>query len=376
MNPDEEKKINDCLNAVIEKVDAVIIQLKNEHALPSQTTNDPLFINSVQNNNVNTFTVDITEEQLLDKLTNDIKTILKDRLPQLSRICSDYIEQFLHEYHFNKQKEAFTQAFTAGILYTFQQNLRGLLMATQAYPAAWNGDLPIVQNFIQSYSNYKDKSGFWGTTLLWSAARQKHFHIVKYLIETAGCCVNAQNKCDLAYALISDNDTGRIDPSILGYDPDPKAGSTALHAACFTNNIEMVKYLVNKGANYFIRNQYGETPIQDGRNYPSIQQFFKDYLITSYINSPNISLPNETVLNCHDRRPNNCIWEYKPINSFEWENFTSIEQKILSNSLISQPFNITIYLSIEDSTYPVDIPKFIRGSKNQEPNPSDKDKQS
>jgi len=252
-------------------------------------------------------------------------------------------------------------------------------MAAKAYPAALYGDLTTVKKFIKYYSNYKDKSGFWGTTLLWSAARQNHFDIVEYLIESAGCCVNAQNQSDLNYVLISDNDTARTDCAPLGYDPDPKAGSTALHAACFNNHLKIVEYLIGKGANYFIRNQLGETPIQNGRNHPSIQQFFKNYLVTSYINSSDALLPDATVLNCYDRQPNNCIWEYKPINGLKWEEFTLGEQMTLSTALMpvidEQTFNTTIYLSVNGSTYPVNLPKFFRGSKNQEPNPLDKDKQ-
>jgi hypothetical protein len=384
MNPEEERKLNECLNTIIQKVDTVLTQLKAKNETSSTTTtnsisNDPLFNNSVQNNNVNTFTVDITEEELLDKLKDDIENILKDHLPQLSDICSDYIEQFLHEYHFNKEQRVFTQPFTSSILHTLQQNLKGLLMAAKAYPAAWNGDLTAVKKFVKSHSNFKDKSGFWGTTLLWSAARRGHFDIVEYLVESAGCCVNAQNQSDLTHVLINDNDTDRPDTTLLGYNPDPKAGSTALHAACFTNDLKIVEYLINKGANYFIRNQLGETPIQNGKNYTSIQQFFKNYLVTSYINPSDASLPDRTILHCYDRKPNDCIWEYKPINGLKWEKFSQDEEMTLSNSLEpvieGQTFNTTIYLCVENSTYPVDLPKFFRGSKNQEPNPSDKDKQ-
>jgi hypothetical protein len=382
MNLEEERKFDEFLNSIIQKVDNILIQLKNKNETTQQSSisNGSLFKNSVQNNNINTFTIDITEEELLDKLKDDIEIILKTHLPELIDLYSNYIEEFLHEYHYNRQQGIFTQPFTSSILYTFQKNLKGLHMSAKAYPAAWNGDLTIVENFIKYHSNYKDKSGFWGTTLLWSAARQGHFDIVKYLIEIAGCSVDAQNQSDLTYVLINDNDIGRIDNIPLGYDPDPKAASTALHAACFTDNLKIVEYLINKGANYFIRNQLGETPIQNGKHYTSIQQFFKNYLVTSYINSSDITLPDATILNCYDRKPNNCIWEYKPINSLNWEKFTQNEQITLSTSLIpvndGQIFNTKIYLSAREGTYPVDLPKFFRGSKNQEPNPLDKDKQS
>jgi hypothetical protein len=398
MDVNEEKKLSDCLNSIINLVDKVLTQLRSKDEptlqaaalnakLPSQSlttvtstiSNDPLFDNSVQNNNVNTFTVDINEEELLNSLTNDIQNILKQRLPQLSKLCRSYVEQFLHEYHFNKDQQVFTEGLTASILYTFQQNLRGLLQAAKAYPAALNGDLATVQKFLQLYSHYKDKSGFWGTTLLWSAARRGHVNLVKYLIETAGCSVNAQNQSDITYVLITDNDTARPNFDTLGYNPDPKAASTALHAACYNNNIEIVKYLINKGANYFLRNQLGETPIQNCQGHPLVRQFFEDYLISSYVHTPATSIPNETILDCHDRKPNNCIWEYKPVKGSEWEEFTMSEHNTLSTSLTpimnDQSFNTTVYLSAGQSTYTVNLLTFLRGGKNQEPNPSIKDSQ-
>ncbi|CAF4746504.1 unnamed protein product, partial [Rotaria magnacalcarata] len=80
--------------------------------------------------------------------------------------------------------------------------------------------------FLRLHPDYKDKSGFWGTTLLYSAARGGFIDLVTYLVETVSCSVNAQNQRELAFALITDNDTDRQDPAILGYDPDPKLAAT------------------------------------------------------------------------------------------------------------------------------------------------------
>ncbi|CAF0941218.1 unnamed protein product [Didymodactylos carnosus] len=326
MNTDEENKLNECLNLIIEKVCEVLTQLKSKQesttsetdlsiAIPTTTQrttitttddNDLLLDNSIQNNNVNTFTVDNDENDLLDTLTNDLQNILKHRLPELSKLF-------------------FTQRLTATILYTLKHNLKGLLLAVKAYPAALNGDLTTVQGFLKRYRDYKDKSGFWGTTLLYSAARNNHMQLVRYLIETVGCSVNAQNQGDINYILVTDNDNARPDPNTLGYDPDPKASSTALHAACFNNNLNIAKYLIDKGANYLLRNQLGETPIENGEGHQQIRDFFKDYLVLTYTNLPNASIPSEPILDCHDRVPNNCVWEYKPVKGFEWEEFTKSE---------------------------------------------------
>ena len=59
----------------------------------------------------------------------------------------------------------------------------------------------IVKRFIKQYPTFKDKPGLWETTLLYSAARNNHLDIVKYLIEKAHCSVNAQNQREIDFAL-------------------------------------------------------------------------------------------------------------------------------------------------------------------------------
>ncbi|CAF3958384.1 unnamed protein product [Rotaria sordida] len=392
MDDQEEKRWCNCLNLIIQHVDNVLKELKNKHQNDSNTTDnaqskstttsitanddDLLFDNSVQNNNVDSFTVDIEEEELLNRLTNDIQSVLQHHLPILS-FCSSYLEESLHEYHFDKDKRIFTETLTANILHSFQQNLKGLLMATKAYPAAYNGDQATVQEFLRLHPDYKDKSGFWGTTLLHSAARRGHFNLVKYLIESTGCSVNAQNQQELTYALIADNDTHQSDTNSLGYKPNTRAGSTALHAACDSNYIEIVEYLIDKGANYFLRNQSGETPIDNGQRWESIRTFFEDYLISHYVNTSNALLPKETIFECYDRQPNNCVWEYKLVKGLEWKEFTMREHYALSYSLTladdNQSFNSAIYLNSQKSTYTVNLLTFYRGSENQEPKSSTED---
>ncbi|CAF3781653.1 unnamed protein product [Rotaria sp. Silwood1] len=391
----DKARLNQCLTSIIEKIDTVLKELdkKPETALKSDfsktittakttatttivPTDEPFFDNTVKNNIVNTFTIDNEEFELLDTLTHDIQNILRNSLSQLSNKCASYIKQHLHQYHFN-QDQVFTQALAASILYTFKHDLNGLLLAARAYPAAFNGDIKTVDNFLKRYPMYKDKPGFWKTTLIHSAARNNHLRLVQYLIETAGCSVNAQNQSEIAYILIADGATAQNQQGTLDYKPDPTAAATALHAACFNNNLNIVKYLISKGANYFIRNQRGETPIQNSMGHQAIHDFFKDYLVSTYTILPYASLPNDTILKCYDRRLNDCIWEYKPVNGFEWEEFTISEHVTLCNALRpgsnNQSFNTTTYLSARQSTYNVELLTFLRGSKNQDPNPSNKD---
>ncbi|CAF1487917.1 unnamed protein product, partial [Rotaria sp. Silwood1] len=124
----------------------------------------------------------------------------------------------------------------------------------------------------QEYPTYKDKPGLWETTLLYSA-RSNHLDIVQYLICEAHCFVNAQNQRAASFAL---------NISATDYTLRPTAASTALHGACYNNHLNIVKYLVEHGADYFIRNQAHETPIMNGEQYPDIKKFFQEYLILSY----------------------------------------------------------------------------------------------
>ena len=54
----------------------------------------------------------------------------------------------------------------------------------------------------------------------------------------------------------------------------PTSGSTALHGACYNGHLDMVKYLVEHGANYFIENHARETPIMNAKSQPKILDYF------------------------------------------------------------------------------------------------------
>ncbi|CAF1015077.1 unnamed protein product [Didymodactylos carnosus] len=88
MDEKDERELNTCLNSIIQKVAEVIETSKDKQKQPltstfapppasqQETVDDPLFNNSVQSNNLNTFTVDNDEKELLDTLTNDVQNIL------------------------------------------------------------------------------------------------------------------------------------------------------------------------------------------------------------------------------------------------------------------------------------------------------------
>ncbi|CAF1457971.1 unnamed protein product, partial [Didymodactylos carnosus] len=266
-------------------------------------------------------------------------------------------------YHYDKNRK-FSCPLTLNELYPFSHEVKGILASVDAYPAAFNGKLDVVKKFINDHPALKDKPGLWGTTLLYSSARNNHMEIVKYLIMGARCSVDAQNQRQLAFAL---HDTGvqQTDVSV-----SPTAASTALHGACFNGHLEIVEYLVLNGANYFLQNQAFETPIMNGEHQPRIKQFFQKYLILNY-SSPqtNASLPDKTISD--DERKGSiidCVWEYKPVSDNTWYVFPENESKELHKSLIpNQPeFATTIHLRVRQGVYSISMMNFLRSGKDME----------
>jgi len=104
------------------------------------------------------------------------------------------------------------------MLNPFLHDLQGRLSSLDVFQGASNGDQSVVKNFIENYSILKDKSRLYETTLLYSASRNNHFNLVKYLIEIGQCSINAQNEEYIE----------------KGQEP------TALHAASFQGHLEIV----------------------------------------------------------------------------------------------------------------------------------------
>ncbi|CAF1020717.1 unnamed protein product [Rotaria sordida] len=195
---------------------------KQSH-IRSQTdiSDDNLLQNSQLNNNIYTFTLSNEENEFLQTLTFNIETTLNEHFQHLSQICLNYLLDFLYTYHYDRERRQFLSLLTIGSLYSFALELKGLLASSEAYPAAYNGQLDLVKKFIKEYPTFKDKPGLWETTLLYSAARNNHLDIVKYLIEEARCSVNAQNLQELEKALFTTKKGGH-------YSANPSAASTLL----------------------------------------------------------------------------------------------------------------------------------------------------
>ncbi|CAF4020262.1 unnamed protein product, partial [Adineta steineri] len=341
---DEEIKLQRCFEAIIEIVQKVINKIKAQEQNGSSDT--PL-TNSALDVNIHSFTLDIKEETLMEELKTDLEYILIDSLPTLSKYCRRYLLDFLYQFNYKYEEKQFTTSFNIDSIKAFQ--------------ASWDGQLEQVKKFIEKYPAVKDKSGLWGTTLLYSAARNNHMKVVQYLIKIARCSVNAQNQQHIMRALaastIHDDD----------YEVIPTAGSTALHGACFYGHLEMVKFLINHRADYFIKNHAEETPIMNANGRSDIIEFFCEFLILGYSLTTSI-LPLQPILE-NSSQIVDCIWEYKPFTDERWFDFSNDESSELQKSLLIKPneeFKREVHLKVRKGVYTVSLMKFLRSGKDQD----------
>lgn len=294
----------------------------------------------------------INNQHTLNDLRNKLKNILEEFLTILSRQCRNYLLNILYQYEYDDYEKTLSNSFTKSMLNQFLHDLKGLLLSLDVFQKAWNGDQTTVENFIQTFPTFKDKSGLYQTTLLYSAARNNHMNLVKYLIEIGHCSINAQNK---EYLFKDDEPTfkGTID-------------STALHAACYQGHLNIVKYLIEHGGDYFISNILGETPVLNSESNPNLKRFFRNFLLSSYINESD-DVPNRAILQEIDikKKPKvDCIWEYKPLNLDQWYPFALDASIRLQETLNSEPFQDEIQLKTGRDTVTISMAKFLRKGKN------------
>jgi hypothetical protein len=270
-----------------------------------------------------------------------IKKLLDDNVSSLSSQYRNYLLNILYEYNYNDQDKT----FIIDDLDRFLYNLKGRLSLLDASQGAWDGDQSIVENFIENYPTLKDKSGLYGTTLLYSAARNNHFSLVKYLIKKGGCSVNAKNEEYLE----------------KGQHSTPKAtiGSTPLHAACFHGHLHIVKYMIGNGADYFILNSLHESSIDNSQSQGKIRNFFRNFILLDYST-------NKTILQEIEQNKEqiiDCIWEYKLLSTDQWFPFATDASTLLQQSLSNKQFQTDIQLKTTRDGYQISMVKFLRSGR-------------
>ncbi|CAF4226425.1 unnamed protein product, partial [Rotaria magnacalcarata] len=100
---------------------------------------------------------------------------------------------------FSSDEKKFKEPLTMNILHAFYNDLEATHDSLDAFQAAWDGKRTGVKGFLEKYPTFKDKPGLWGTTLLYSVARNNHPDLVEYLVSTVQCSVNAQNQQHLEH---------------------------------------------------------------------------------------------------------------------------------------------------------------------------------
>ena len=359
---DDENRLKQCLEECIGTVQKITDRLQEQGRGQEDASDDAPLTNTALDVNVHTFTVDSREETLMYELKTNLESVLDERLPRLSKHCRRYLLDLLrqNEYEYDHEKRQFSRSFNLGTIDIFKRDLQCVSDSIAGFRAAWDGKQAAVDKFLNEHPTIKDKSGLWGTTLLYSAARNNHVKLVEYLLRRAKCSVNAQNQQHIVRAL-----SGATGVSHEDYDTNPVAGSTALHGACYQGHLNVVKYLIEHGANYFLQNHSNETPIDNASGRPEILQYFRDFLIFGY-SSKSTSLPDRPIVEGGDTRQVDCFWEYKPATDAKWYSFSALECEELQNSLQINPdqeFKREIHLKVRRGTYSISLMKFLRSGK-------------
>ena len=360
INADDEKNLKQCFNDLINIVRTTAGQIKSLKVSEGDTPLNAPVANTPADTNIYSYTLDHSEEDLMIDFKSQIEHVIEKYLPRSVPLCEIYILEFLNEFHYDANKKEFNEQFNVGMLDSFTRELQCRLIAIDAYQAAFNGNKDEVNNFLNEYPTFKDKSGLWGTTLIYPAARNNHLELLKDLVETHGCSVNAQNRQHLIRALSS------AGHSTDYFDDNSRAGSTALHAACFTKHFRIVKYLIEHDADYYIRNHSGETALEHANLSKDNAGYFRQLLVFGYseirTKFPEEPIDEDAILKIVD-----CVWEYKPFADNQWFKFSEWESSKLQDSLIVEPnkdFQREIHLKTARGIYGVLLMKFLRSGKN------------
>lgn len=125
-------------------------------------------------------------------LTLKIQTMIVELRSRISGSISDYLLDVLYPFHF--QDDRFNQPLTENLLPRLKQSLNTLIDSLKAYTAAEVGNEADVKAFFENYAEWKNKPLLNGFTLIYVAASNDRRSLLEYMIEQAGCEINAQNQ--------------------------------------------------------------------------------------------------------------------------------------------------------------------------------------
>ena len=309
------------------------------------------------------FTLNHHEEELLIDFQKKIERMLKIKLRSLQVDYRANVFDLLNRFYYDETEQIFTEDFNVDMLVSFQQELECRLDSIDVHQATFDGDQECrnkIDRFLKNYPYMKDRPGVDGMTLLYAAARRGDLDLVRNLVEKHRCSVDAQNLQDLKRALAVFN------PHENHFSSNPRAGSTPLHVAAHREHLDVVKYLVEHGADYFIENQAGETVLMNAAGHTNVANYFREILVFGY--STNLNRFPEAPI---DEEANfikvDCIWEFKRLLDQKWTPFDERNSDELHKSLVvqqDQEFRREIFLRTTETSYAICLMKFLRSGRN------------
>ena len=309
------------------------------------------------------FTLNHHEEELLIDFQKKIERMLKIKLRSLQVDYRANVFDLLNRFYYDETEQIFTEDFNVDMLVSFQQELECRLDSIDVHQATFDGDQECrnkIDRFLKNYPYMKDRPGVDGMTLLYAAARRGDLDLVRNLVEKHRCSVDAQNLQDLKRALAVFN------PHENHFSSNPRAGSTPLHVAAHREHLDVVKYLVEHGADYFIENQAGETVLMNAAGHTNVTNYFREILVFGY--STNLNRFPEAPI---DEEANfikvDCIWEFKRLLDQKWTPFDERNSDELHKSLVvqqDQEFRREIFLRTTETSYAICLMKFLRSGRN------------
>ncbi len=150
-----------------------------------------------------------------------------------------------------------------------KEDLQFRMDARRYFDATKSGNLKLVRNFIDNYSdrtppviNHLDLQGWTG---LHNASFHGHLHIVIFLL-ASGADVNAWNNTGLTpLHMVAFSQDPRIANALIDKDADINAlnrdGLTPLHVAIQRNNLPVIRTLLSRWADILIRTKSGKTAL-------------------------------------------------------------------------------------------------------------------
>ena len=136
---------------------------------------------------------------------------------------------------------------------------------TPLLKASWDGDLPIVQYLIAKGANINARASDTKETALMNAVTRGHTDVIKALLE-AKADVTPRNSFDFN-AFTTAVAAGKQDIAGLLLDAGAKIGDgasglTPLAFAVSSGNIDMIRFLVERGADVNAKMKDGTTPLK------------------------------------------------------------------------------------------------------------------